>query len=117
MFFGFFIVEFCKSFCWSRPYADWNTNFLINPPLQIVTDFFIILYAPVAVIKKKEGFINRVFFNIRCKLHIYRSNPPADVCIKRVIAGKNRNSAAAANIPDFEIRIAALNTASLGFLV
>ena len=48
---------------------------------------------------------------------IYRSNPPADVCIERVIAGKNRDSTATANIPDFEIGIPALDTAGLGFLV
>ena len=117
MFLGFFVVKLCKSFCRSSSYANWNTDFLINPPLQIVADFFVIIYAPVAVIKKEEGFINRVFFNIRRILHIYGSNPPADVCIKCVIAGKNRNSAAVADIPDFEIGISALNTASFGFLV
>lgn len=117
VFLGFFIIEFCKCFSRGRTNADRNTNFLINALFQIVTDFFIILNTPVTIIKKEEGFIYRVFFNIRCILHIYRSNTPAYVGIKSVVTGEDCNSAALANITDFEIRITAFDSAGLGFLI
>lgn len=85
MFLGFFVVEFCKSFCRSCSHADRDSHFLCNATLEVKADFLVILYGTVAVIKKEERFINRIFFNIRSVFHVDGSNPPADISIESVV--------------------------------
>ena len=88
----FFIVEFGQGFSRSSPDTNWDSNFLINTMLQLMADFFIILFAPVAFIKKEERLIYGILFNLWCILKINRGNASADISIKSVVTGKNCDS-------------------------
>ena len=67
--------------------------------------------------KEKKRLVYRVFFDIGGVFHIYRSNAPAYVCIKRVITRKNSDFPHGTKVANFKVGVTSFNSQGLSFLV
>ena len=84
---------------------------------EVVADFIIVVYTPVAFVEKEKAFFYGVLFNVRSVLKKDGCNAPAYVCIEGIIAGKDGNAFLLTFLSYFEKGVTAFYPAGFGFLV